>query len=196
NELLGSLKITFQKFYRVNGGSTQLRGVTPDIILPDPYAGIEMGERRDKAALQWDEIPAANYRPVPFAVNPAPLAEASRKRVSANPSFQLIQESAARIKAREKNNIYSLNETAYRKELEDANATSKKMEELEKKAAPFKVVNVKEDLAVINQDSSRISKNTDWLKALQRDIYLSETVNILNDLAKSQSRVNIGTGMK
>ncbi len=193
---IGSIKITFQKFYRINGGSTQLKGVTPDISLPDPYSEIDMGERRDKAALQWDEIPAANYETAPQAVSAAPLADLSKKRIASNPSFKLIQENAQKIKAREDDNASSLNEIAFRKSIDELNATSKKMEEIEKKGNPLQIINVKEDLETINQDSSRISKNADWIKNLQKDIYLSETVNILSDLYKLQARVNISGDIK
>lgn len=191
NTSIGSLKITFQKFYRINGGSTQLKGVTPDILLPDPYSEIEIGERRDKAALSWDEIPAANYQPVGSMMFIDDIATLSKKRIANNPSFKLIQESAQKIKARETNNVYSLNENAYRKTLDEANATSKKLEDLEKKNTTLKIVNVREDLDMINQDSSRISKNEDWIKNLQKDIYLAETVNILSDMSKLSSKLNM-----
>jgi len=193
---IGALKMTVQKFYRINGGSTQLRGVVPDIVLPDPYSQIEMGERRDKAALKWDEIPPAKYQPVPNPVNTAELAALSSKRVNSNPTFNVIKESAARIKQKEKENVYSLNEAEFRKQLDEANQTSKKMEELEKKATHLTLVNVQEDLPSINRDSSTITKNTEWLKNLSKDIYLAETVNIVNDLMKQQSKVNLGTGMR
>jgi len=195
-EPIGSIKLTVQKFYRVNGGSTQLKGVTPDIILPDPYEHIDMGERRDKAALPWDEIPAAKYSVVPNPVKVAPLAEQSKKRVSNNPTFKLIEENALRLKKQRDDNVYSLNEAEYRKEMEEANATSKKMEELEKNASMLSIVNPKEDMARINLDSSTIAKNTEWLKNLKKDIYLAETVNILADLSKQSMKVNMGTGMK
>jgi carboxyl-terminal processing protease len=193
---IGSIKLTVQKFYRVNGGSTQLKGVTPDITLPDPYELIDMGERRDKAALKWDEIPAAAYNKVPNPVNTTNLATKSKARTTANPTFQLIKESAQRIKAQEEDNKYSLNEKEYRKKLEEANATSKKMEELEKKATTLTITNPKEDMQKINMDSLNINKNKDWIKNLQKDIYLSETVNIVNDLSKQYMNVNMGTGMK
>jgi len=193
---IGSLKITVQKFYRVNGGSTQLKGVIPDITLPDPYSKIEMGERRDKAALKWDEIPAADYKPVANPVNVNALLALSNSRVNANPTFNLMRESADRIKQKEEDNAYSLNEIHYRKELDEANATSKKMEELEKKATPLSVVNIREDLSNINRDSSTINKNKEWLKNVAKDIYIAETVNIVNDMMKQQSNVNIGTGMR
>ena len=193
---IGSIKLTVQKFYRINGGSTQLKGVTPEIVLPDPYQLIDMGERRDKAALKWDEIPAANYAKIPNPVNVNDLAAKSKSRVNSNPTFQLIKESAQRIKAQEEDNKYALSEAAYRKKLEEANATTKKMEELEKKATLLTITNPKEDMQKINMDTLNITKNKDWLKNLQKDIYLSETVNIVNDLAKQHMKVNLGTGMK
>lgn len=195
SEPIGSIKMTIQKFYRVNGGSTQLKGVTPDIQLPNPYEMIDMGERREASALKWDEIPAAPYTPA-SNMKTADLVALSNKRVAANPTFKLIQENAARIKKQQEDNTYSLSETGYRKELEEANATSKKLEELEKKATPLTIVNPKEDLAKINMDSTNINKNNDWLKALKKDIYLSETVNIVNDMVHMNMKVNMGTGMK
>lgn len=193
---IGALKITVQKFYRVNGGSTQLKGVTPDVQLPDPYALIDIGERRDKAALKWDEIPAADYKPVTNAANVPALVTMSKQRVAANPVFTLINANAEKLKKQEEDNTYYLNEAAYRKELAEANATSKKLEELEKKDTQLNIVNLKDDLSKINQDSTMIARNNDWIKNLKKDIYLSETVNIINDMGKQSMKVNMGTGMK
>ncbi len=192
---IGSLKLTVQKFYRVNGGSTQLRGVTPDIVLPDPYSQLEMGERKDKAAIKWDEIPAASYKPV-SSINYVPVVAASNRRVSSSGVFQLIARNGERLKAREKDNSYSLNEMAYRKEQDEASELSKKLEELEKKATPMAVANPKDDLARINADSSSIAKNANWLKNLQKDIYIGETVNIVNDMVKYGTKVTMGMGMR
>ncbi|MBS1782932.1 MAG: carboxy terminal-processing peptidase [Bacteroidetes bacterium] len=196
NSSLGAIKLTVQKFYRVNGGSTQLKGVTPDVILPDPYSKIEMGERRDKSALPWDEIPAADYKTVANPVNTSELALLSAKRVNANPTFNLIKESADKIKQKEVHSFYPLNEVAFRKEQDEANATSKKMEEIEKKATTLSIINIKDDLSSINRDSTTITKNKEWLKNLSKDIYLSETVNIMNDLIKQQATVIQKTGMR
>ncbi|MBS1774827.1 MAG: carboxy terminal-processing peptidase [Bacteroidetes bacterium] len=196
NSSLGAIKLTVQKFYRVNGGSTQLKGVTPDVILPDPYSKIEMGERRDKSALPWDEIPAADYKLVANPVNTSELALLSAKRVNANPTFNLIKESADKIKQKEVHSFYPLNETAFRKEQDEANATSKKMEEIEKKATTLSIINIKDDLSAINRDSTTITKNKEWIKNLSKDIYLSETVNIINDLIKQQTSIIPKTGMR
>jgi carboxyl-terminal processing protease len=193
---LGSLKVTVQKFYRVNGGSTQLKGVTPDIHLPDPYELINQGERHDKAALGWDEIARANFKASGNTANVAELAAMSKARVTANPTFTLIEQNALHLKKQEENNTYSLTETGYRKELDEANATSKKLDDLQKKTNPLEYTNLKEDMERINQDSVSMTKNGDWLKNLKKDIYISETVNIINDMAKPGMKMNNTTGMK
>lgn len=193
---LGALKITVQKFYRVNGGSTQLKGVTPDVQLPDPYAEIDMGERRDKSALPWDEIAPADYQISPNPVNGAPLAALSATRVKNNPIFGLIQANAEKLKKQQDDNTYFLDEADYRKELDEANTTSKKLEELQKKGTSLTITNLQEDLKRINADSVTTSKNNDWIKNLKKDIYLSETVNIINDLSKQSMNVTLGQGVK
>lgn len=196
NGMIGYLKLTVQKFYRINGGSTQLKGVTPDITFPDVYEHIDQGERKDKAALKWDRIPAAPYQLYPNPVNTAELAAASKKRMAANPAFSLIQESALKVKKQDENNVYSLNEATYRKQIEEANLLGKKVEEQEKNAKPLVLTNPAEDMAKINADTVTSRKNEDFMKRLRKDIYLSETVNIINDMNKPTMKVHMGTGMK
>lgn len=181
SDTLGALKVTVQKFYRINGGSTQLKGVTPDVVLPDIYQEIAIGERRDKFAMPWDEIAPASYTPIANQVDFSKLAKLSEKRVKANPTFQLIAQSALDLKKKEHSNVYPLKEDAYKKALEDATANSKRMEELDKKAVLLSIENLKEDMPRIEMDSVSIAKNEEWLKALKKDIYISETVNILDD---------------
>jgi len=193
---LGALKITVQKFYRINGGSTQLKGVTPDVQLPDPYAAIDMGERRDKSALPWDEIAPADYEPAPNPVNGATLAALSATRVKNNAIFGLIQANAEKLKKQQDDNTAFLDEADYRKELDEANATSKKLEELQKKGTPLTITNIQEDLKRINTDSLSTARNADWIKNLKKDIYLSETVNIINDLSKQSMNVTLGKSAK
>lgn len=195
-EAIGSIKLTVQKFYRINGGSTQLKGVTPDIVFPDPYAYIDMGERSDKAALKWDEIPAASYKPVSDPVNVTALREASKKRVANNANFELIEKSAQRLKAKKDDQVFPLNEAAYRKELAESETLSKQIEEVEKKNTPLALVNPKADMPTINMDSVNITKNETWLKSLSKDLYLAETVNIINDMHKPAVKLEHEMGMK
>lgn len=184
---IGSLKITVQKFYRVNGGSTQLRGVTPDIMLPDLYQYIDVGERRDKSAMPWDEIAPTGYTAWRNPVNVSALAAASKKRVAANPSFQLISANARRMKERNDHQVYSLNAAGYRQQTDAANADSKKLKELQEKSTPYEITNLKEDLPRINLDETNKEKNNKWLKDLQKDIYITETVHIVMDMMNASA---------
>ena len=196
---IGALKLTMEKFYRVNGGSTQLKGVTPDIAIPDIYDGFDdedFGERHNKAALPWDEIPAANYKPTNSAGSAIQLAKLSQSRIAADPTFKLIEESSVITKQKRDDNEVSLNESDYRKEQEELNETSKKLEKIQKNAVKLEMDNPPADLAKINTDSASITKNRDWLKNISKDIYISETVNIINDMPKTMMKVNMGTGMK
>jgi carboxyl-terminal processing protease len=190
---LGALKLTVQKFYRVTGASTQLKGVTPDIMLPDPYVSANSGERHDNAALRWDVIPPAEFQPTNSVNNIPELSALSNMRISNDPTFRLIMQTAQRVKIQQEKNAYSLNEKEYRKELDDNTAITKKLEELQKKNTPYEIVNPKEDLSRVNADSASVAKNNDWIKNLKKDIYISETVNIVNDMAKGGKKVTINS---
>ena len=192
DEPIGSLKLTIQKFYRINGGSTQLKGVTPDISLPDPYMLIDVGERKDKAALKWDEIAPAKYDIVANPVDVDYLASLSKARVSKNESFALMMQNAERVKKQENDKTYSLNEVKHNEEIKEANDISEKMKKLEESYTKLKIVNPKEDMGKINMDSSTIAQNNEWIKNLQKDIYLAETVNIINDMMHMDMNVKMG----
>ncbi len=196
---IGALKLTMEKFYRVNGGSTQLKGVVPDIQLPDQYDYVDdddLGERRNKSALPYDEIPAAKINASNKVANVPQLAQMSKSRVGVNPIFKLIEQNSEVRKKRMDNNTVALNEKQYRKEQEEMKALNKKMEEIQKTAVTLNMSNIAADNSRINVDSASITKNKDWLKNVSKDIYIAETVNIINDLAKSTMKVSVGTGMK
>lgn len=178
---IGSLKLTIQKFYRINGGSTQLKGVVPDIILPDVYDQIDMGERRESSALPWDKI-----APAPYSVwkNQPPIAylkTESADRVKDNEIFDLIKTTAVKIKEQRDNNIMPLSLSAYIQKQEENQQLSNKMDMLDSMGKPLHIVNLKADLERINLDSTSITKNEKWLSNLEKDIYLHETASILGD---------------
>jgi carboxyl-terminal processing protease len=187
---IGSLKLTIQKFYRVDGGSTQLKGVAPDIILPDAYEQLDnIGERRDKASLPWDKINAADYK---LWDSPPPLASlraSSQKRVAANETFKIIKQTGERLKVQQDNNIVPLNEAKFVAKQKEAEALSKKLEELDKISSPVNVMNLRSDMAKVNIDTTSKAKNADWLKALKKDVYISETANVLHEWITSSAKV-------
>ncbi|WP_160712567.1 carboxy terminal-processing peptidase [Chitinophaga solisilvae] len=177
---LGALKLTQQKFYRANGGSTQLKGVASDVVLPDPY--YEVAERKDSDALAWDEIPRAAFTPW---INPVPteaLKKNSEKRMSSSTAFKMLNENLSTLKKMEKQETYSLNLQTYKSEQKSNTAALKKYDAVNDKVKELSIVNIKSDMDKLGNDSSKIARNKDWLKVRTKDIYLDEAVNVMNDL--------------
>ena len=178
----GSLKITIQKFYRVSGGSTQLKGVTPDIILPDPYAEIPDGEKEDQFAIGWDEITAAAYEPWNVKFNLMDLKANSEKRVESNNIFHLIEEEAQDFKQRHNDTNYSLNYNKFSTEQKELTEKQKRYDAITSDTSLLNISNLSADLAKINADSVSMARNTQFLKNLRKDVYISETAKVVEEM--------------
>ncbi|WPV69876.1 carboxy terminal-processing peptidase [Chitinophaga sp. LS1] len=177
---LGAIKLTQQKFYRANGGSTQLKGVSSDIVLPDPY--YEVAERKDKDALNWDEIPKANYTPWVDPVPVAALKANSDKRLANSEAFRMMNDNIATLKKMDAQDNYSLNYTTYKTEQKNNANALKRYDSVNEKVKELEISSLKVDLDKIGNDTSKLARNKDWLKFRQKDIYLDEAVNVMNDL--------------
>jgi carboxyl-terminal processing protease len=180
----GSIKLTLQKFYRINGGSTQLKGVTPDITLPDAFELLDIGERKDENSLEWDQVAKADYKALPPKVDFIKLNELSKKRIIQNEAFKIIGQNAARIKKQTDDNKYYLNEIKYLEQIKETKELSKKLEGLDKIKANYNVVNLIVDKPNIEKDSVSIKRNEEWIKNLKKDPYVSEASNVLLDWIK------------
>ena len=181
---LGNLKISMQKFYRVNGGSTQLKGVTPDIILPDNYHYIDTGEKEYDNALEWTEIdPKAYSQNVVKLQNKSKIVALSNKRIEEDEKFKLILENANRLKENRDLSEYPISINEYGDLIEKRKEEASKFENLFEDDVEFlKVKNMAVDTAYINGDESRIGRNEAWIEGLKKDFYLEETLFILRDL--------------
>ncbi|HEY8916752.1 MAG TPA: carboxy terminal-processing peptidase [Chitinophaga sp.] len=177
---LGALKLTVQKFYRANGGSTQLRGVSSDIVLPDPYS--EVGEKKDEDALAWDEIPKANFTPWYDPVNVEALKKKSALRVSSSEAFKTMTENISAIKNIDKQESYPLNIQTYKTEQKNNTAALKKYDSVNDKVKELNIASLKTDLDKLGNDTGKVARNKDWLKFRAKDPYLDEAVNVMNDL--------------
>ncbi|MBK9733629.1 MAG: carboxy terminal-processing peptidase [Saprospiraceae bacterium] len=180
----GNVKMTTQKFYRVNGGSTQLKGVVPDIILPDTYHFIDTGEKEYDNPLEWTEIEAVPYaQNVVKLDNKEKLIANSKSRIEQSKDFKLVLESAAIIKANRDQTKYPLKLNDYKAMIEKRDAESKKFDDLLKNDIPgFEIKNLETDLTKINIDESNKAKNDEFVKDLKKDIYLEETLLIMRDM--------------
>ncbi|MEL6732615.1 MAG: carboxy terminal-processing peptidase, partial [Bacteroidota bacterium] len=181
---LGDVKLTMQKFYRINGGATQLKGVVPDIVLPDQYSLLKTGEKDYEYSMEWDEIPAADYEKFNKSVDGkvSSLSRKSAKRVSENGTFQLIEENAARYKRNSDRSSYPLQMEAYRQMRKDLDDESKKYKDISKKIDDMTVSYVDSDASFIRSDSTRQKRYDNWFKNLGKDPYIYESLQVLQDM--------------
>jgi carboxyl-terminal processing protease len=126
NNQQGALKLTIQKFYRIAGGSTQGKGVIPDIHLPSITEVMEIGELSMSHSLPYDEIESQSF--ALFQKTPLPseeLIRRSKARVAADPDFAWVREEISRFKERKEQNALSLNKAARLKEIQEQETKSK-----------------------------------------------------------------------
>jgi carboxyl-terminal processing protease len=183
----GTLKLTFEKFYRINGGSTQLKGVTPDVALPDPYDYLKLREKDQPSALSWDQLQKANYAELNSGVNWNVVETQAKSRVENNPSFNTIRKNAEWLQ----NNAdkqYSLNLAEYQKEQSLLKKAVKQDDSLSRLITPMDIQPVSEDRSKYysNVDSLKGQRYLQWLTNIQKDIYINETVNVIKDINKVQ----------
>jgi carboxyl-terminal processing protease len=194
----GSLKITMQKFFRVNGGSTQHKGVVPDITLPDIYRYMDYGEKEYEYGLAYSEIDAVPFKQNVVLLEDIPyLVKQSNERVAKNTDFSLIEESALLRKKNKEMSVYPLSFNGYNDYMKKREAEYEKFKDLFSISREnMKVKNPKEDLSNL-EEASRKAKNDEWVKGLQKDIYLEETMFIMRDMIKNEkSLVAFTKGLK
>ncbi len=180
---LGTVKLTVQKFYRVNGGSTQFKGVIPDILIPDGYTWLEVGESTHEHALPWDESRPLRIQPW-FAPPPLEtLVHRSAARVAENTYFTRLMETLERQRDRRDRDWIQLEFSRYFAARDSNRLESAALDSLRKfstglSATPLSSLNP--DFA---SDSLEQAKVEDWKEQLTRDFYLRETVDVLGDWA-------------
>ena len=180
---LGSVKMTVQKFYRINGGATQLKGVTPDIIVPDAYSLIDRGEKESDYPMPWDEIKPANYSTWNKGIGAYIRAEEnSKKRIQSNPAFKLVTQQAEKYKRQTDKTLLSMNLEKYRKEEKTIKDENKKFEDIYKEIPDETISNLAIDIPTIESDTQKVNRNKEWLKNLKKDPYIFEATNVLNDM--------------
>lgn len=179
---LGALKLTTQKFYRINGGSTQLKGVLSDVVVPDKYSYLDIGERDMDQPMAWDKIQAANYKSWEGYIDFENTIANSKRRMDANPQIQRIEENAKWLKEQQSNNKVSLAYKDYVAEIEADKKRAiyfKSIENYDSKLT-FKSLNYEQTL--LSKDAELREKRDRWHRDLAKDVYVEEAINVLQDL--------------
>ncbi len=189
NSDLGSLKLTLQKFYRINGGSTQLKGVTPDIVIPDQYEYLKLREKDNTNALPWDEISKASYKLWDPGYNLQTIKNLENQRIAKDSAFRIIQQGTERL-SRLNDKEYNLEIDKYRQEQKLIKAAVQKMDTALKLPSQdqLNVSFLKQDSLRYNSiDKDKMERYNQWLKALGKDIYLDQAVKVIDDIEKQES---------
>lgn len=186
NSELGTIKLTLQKFYRINGGSTQLKGVNSDIVLPDELEYVKIREKDDPDALPWDTIQRADYNTWKASYDLKSIENASAARVTSNSVFNLIKKNSEWL-AKQNDKIYSLNLEKFRNEKKQISATNKELDTLIKKLPKELTVNtLTGEENKFASDKDKEERMVTWRKSLKNDIYLNEAINVINDISSAQ----------
>ena len=191
NSDLGTIKLTLQKFYRVNGGSTQLRGVTSDIVLPDNWEYLKFREKDDPDALPWDEITKAPIKTWNSGYDLKTIQKFSYDRLKSNDAFRQIKENTDWL-AKQNDKEFSLNLEKYRREQKEIRAKSKQTEELKKLATEIEVTSLPQDANRFSGDKTKQDRFDQWIKNLRKDIYLDQAAKITTDMITQR---NIAMGV-
>jgi carboxyl-terminal processing protease len=182
---LGAIKTTIQKYYRINGGSTQREGVSSDVVMPDRYAYIEMGERDSDNAMPWDKIDEASFKP--YKNNFTGVVANSKKRMATNPQFKLMDENAKWVNAKKDETTYSLNYDKFKAEVEKSEGASKKFKALNDYKNQLHFTALPYEQEIFKKDPSLAEKKQRWYESLSKDIYVEEALNILQDMKSTKS---------
>lgn len=181
---LGSMLVTIQKFYRINGGATQLKGVVPDIIFPDIYSEIETGEREQDFALPWTKINPAPYAALPNA-RFKQIIDLETKAIAADPSFNILKDQALDLKKQRNQTEVTLNYEKYKKQEAETISKRKKYEELVKQTNGLAIRSLLTDQAKIKNDTAALNRSGNWIKDLKKDIYLKEAAKVVQAISSN-----------
>ncbi len=181
SEDLGTVKLTLQKFYRINGGATQLRGVTPDVVIPDRYELAKSREKDNVSALNWDEIKKADYKPWTSTFSTDAVVATANQQVQNSTIFSGMKSKIEWI-SKQNDKDYPLNLVKYKAEQKELKSAYKQLDSLYKLSKDLTVKNIELDSTRYLSDKEKTEKNKQFLNRIKGDVYIDETVKVINNM--------------
>ncbi len=182
---LGLYKVTVQEYFRVSGGSTQLKGVVPDVLLPDPTSFVESGERTLPHAIPWSTIDAVSFVKTPHTWKTADLASASTARTSANADLATVTKFAAIMEARKDKTLKPLERVAWQAEYKQAKADLEALDPKKRERKGLMAVAPLATQEATPQDPRTQRQLDKWKDGIARDLWVDESTRILADMKKA-----------
>ena len=192
NSDLGSIKLTLQKFYRINGGSTQLKGVVPDVVIPDRYEYLEYREKHNEEAMPWDEISKSAYSKWTSPIDIQTVKNLSSSRIASNPTFKTIQETTSWL-SQQSDKAFPLQIDKFKDEQKKIRAAVAKMDSVLKLDKALNMAFLEEDAKRIAADKDKEARYQQWLSGLSKDIYLDQAVKTVGDMVNQQNLAKKGS---
>jgi carboxyl-terminal processing protease len=179
----GAVKLTFQKFYRINGGSTQLKGVAPDVVLPDTYEYLKIREKDNPVALNWDEINKATYEFSDDKYGYDNIIKLANSKINSNSSLTLIKSNAKWLASNNEKPM-SLNIGSYKAQQKLISTTVSQNNSLTKLKEEMNITVTASDYSkyFANPDKQKGERYQSWLKFLKSDLYINTTADIVCDM--------------
>ena len=178
---VGALKYTHSKFYRINGGSTQLEGVKSDVVVPDRYSYIDLGEKDQDNPLPWDKIESVSYNEW-YSSGIKEAINNSKMRMSNNDYLSLVDDNAKWFKELREDNLYSLNYEDYKKDYESRDNKSKEFDAIYDYQTDLKFSSLPYEVNLTKVDTLLKAKRVRWHDNLAKDFYVNEALQVLEDL--------------
>jgi len=179
---LGSVKITQSKFFRINGGATQLKGVVPDIVMPDLYSGMKQGEREEDFPMPWTKIKKAKYAVYKSEPHYKELQVAAKMRLDTTSYFKLLNDHLELLRKEEKNTLQSLKYSDYERDMKDLQASSERMEKAIKGLKSVHADYLKDEKAKIDSDKALKDRLSAFHKTLLNDEYIYQALITLGQM--------------
>ena len=178
---LGAVKLTTDKFYRINGGSTQLEGVKSDVVILDRYSYIDLGEKDQENPLSWDYIEPTTFDFWHYEIDYKSMLERSENRMKSSQYISLIDEQAKWVKQQQDEYDYTLNYNNLYQEKEFEKKKINKFKKLNEFESGLQFEWLPEPgKKTINKEIT-LRRNR-WIQSLKADFYIDEATNILEDL--------------
>ncbi|MGB1309441.1 MAG: carboxy terminal-processing peptidase, partial [Oceanihabitans sp.] len=190
---LGALKMTIQKFYRINGGSTQLEGVKSDVIVPDRYSFIDIGEKDQENPLPWDKIEAVEYNYWENYFDYETTIKKSQERMQNNAQLKLIEENAKWVKSRMDENVHHLNYKKYKEKLDTNESIAERFKKIADYQTNLSFQSLPYEQKLFKSDTVLKEKRDRWHESLSQDVYMEEALHVLEDLKMSYTIKKVAT---
>ena len=179
---LGALKITTDKFYRINGGSVQIDGVKSDISIPNTYSFLEIGENDEKNPLSWDQIDPAAYNLWNGYYNLKDVIDNGNDRIKESKLATLINENAKWIASKRDLKSFSLNYNSFKKSQSNDKDFLSKFDEIKNYKNDLKFDLLVNENKSLEKSDELLERRKKWHSNLQSDYYLNESINVLSNL--------------